>query len=301
MRRICELILDISDSDSHVLIQGESGTGKEVLAKAIHQDSPRASGPFVVVNCAAYAETLLHSELFGHEKGSFTGAIRRKPGRFEQAQRGTIFLDEIGEVSLPTQVTLLRVIQERKFERVGGLETLSTDARIIAATNKDLKQAMVQGTFREDLYWRLNVISIVVPPLRERKEDIPQLVANFVDKYNTTLNKEITGITREAMDLIFRHHWPGNVRELENVVERSMVLAKSSMIMPENLPPELRLDEQQVLTDDQHGHLKRLERDHVRTVLERCGWNKYKAAKMMGISRSTLYSKIEKLGLRQTA
>jgi len=195
MRRIGELILDISETDSHVLIQGESGTGKEVLARAIHQESRRRSGPFVVVNCAAYAETLLHSELFGHEKGAFTGAIRRKPGRFEQARGGTIFLDEIGEISLPTQVVLLRVIQERTFERVGGEQTLTTDARIIAATNKDLKQAMARGTFREDLYWRLNVIAIDVPPLRERKEDIPQLVTNFIDKYNTALNKAITGVT----------------------------------------------------------------------------------------------------------
>ncbi|MEW6114169.1 MAG: sigma-54 dependent transcriptional regulator, partial [Thermodesulfobacteriota bacterium] len=184
MRLICDLIIDIAETDSHVLIQGESGTGKEVLARAIHQESRRNQGPFVVVNCAAYAETLLHSELFGHEKGAFTGAIRRKPGRFEQANGGTIFLDEIGEISLPTQVILLRVIQERQFERVGGEETLTTDARVIAATNRDLKKAMAGGSFREDLYWRLNVISINVPPLRERKEDIPQLVANFVEKYS---------------------------------------------------------------------------------------------------------------------
>jgi len=299
MRRICDLIMDISDTDSHVLIQGESGTGKEVLARAIHQESLRVTGPFVVFNCAAYAETLLHSELFGHEKGAFTGAIRRKPGRFEQARGGTIFLDEIGEISLPTQVVLLRVIQERRFERVGGEETLTTDARIIAATNKDLKQAMTHGTFREDLYWRLNVIAIDVPPLRERKEDIPQLVTNFIDKHNMTLHKGITCVTRETMDLIFRHHWPGNVRELENVVERSMVLAKEAMITPENLPAELQAQGAHWERDDQPAHLKRLERDHVRAVLERCGWNKYRAAKIMGISRSTLYSKIEKLGLRK--
>lgn len=298
MRRICDLVLDVSDTDSHVLIQGESGTGKEVVAKAIHMESRRAGGPFVVVNCAAYVETLLHSELFGHEKGAFTGAIRRKPGRFEQAHGGTIFLDEIGEISPPTQVTLLRVIQERTFERVGGEATLTADARIIAATNRDLKQAMARGIFREDLYWRLNVIAIQVPPLRERKEDIPQLVTNFIDKFNRLLGKGIGGFSSQAMDLIFSHHWPGNVRELENVVERSMILAKGDIVTPDHLPPELANRETCQADPEQTAHLKRLERDHVVAVLEKCGWNKYKAAKLMGISRSTLYSKIEKFGLR---
>ena len=251
----------------------------------------------MVINCAAYAETLLHSELFGHEKGAFTGAIRRKPGRFEQADGGTIFLDEIGEISLPTQVVLLRVIQERKFERVGGEQTLSTDARIIAATNRDLKKAMVQGIFREDLYWRLNVISIQVPPLRDRKEDIPQLVGNFIDHYNERLGKNIRSFSTEAMDLMFSHHWPGNVRELENAVERSMVLAKEDLIRSDDLPAELRVEGLACGSTDQTANLDRLERDHVQSVLERCGWNKFRAAQMMGISRSTLYSKIKKHGL----
>jgi DNA-binding NtrC family response regulator len=299
MRKICDLILDISGTDSHVLIQGESGTGKEVAAKAIHRESGRAGGPFVVVNCAAYAETLLHSELFGHEKGAFTGAIRRKPGRFEQARGGTIFLDEIGEISPPTQVILLRVIQERQFERVGGEETLSTDARIIAATNKDLKTAMTDGTFREDLYWRLNVISIHLPPLRERKEDIPQLVSNFIRKFNESLGRQIRSFSQKAMDLVFAHHWPGNVRELENVVERSMILAKGDVVTTEHLPSELRIQEPYSLTSETAADLNRVERDHVRSVLEKCAWNKYKAAKMMGISRSTLYSKIKRFGLKK--
>ncbi len=298
MRAISELVLDISNSNSHVLIQGESGTGKEVLARAIHTESSRAGGPFVVINCAAYSETLLHSELFGHEKGAFTGAIRRKPGRFEQAEGGTIFLDEIGEISLPTQVVLLRVIQERAFERVGGEETLHTNARIIAATNRDLKKALVQGIFREDLYWRLNVIAFHVPPLCARKEDIPQLVTNFVDRYNERFQKSVQAFSPEAMDFIFRHNWPGNVRELENVVERCMVLAKGEIIEPRDLPPELRSDEQIGLTDHEIANLDRIERNHVRTILEKCAWNRYKAAKIMGISRSTLYSKIRKHGLR---
>ncbi len=296
MRRIEELIMDISGTDSHVLIQGESGTGKEVLANTVHKESGRSRGPFVVINCAAYPETLLHSELFGHEKGAFTGAIRKKPGRFEQAEGGTIFLDEIGEISLPTQVILLRVIQERKFERVGGEQTLETNARIIAATNRDLKQAMRQGIFREDLFWRLNVIPINLPPLRERKEDIPQLVNNFLVKYNDRLGKNIRSFSHDAMDLIFSHHWPGNIRELENTVERAMVLAKMDVVGAEDLPAELRQGfSRQVI--DPLTHLDRIERDHVRSVLEQCGWNKYKAAKAMGISRSTLYSKIKKHGL----
>ena len=299
MRRIADLILDISGSDSHVLVQGESGTGKEVVARAIHEESPRNNGPFVVINCAAYSETLLHSELFGHEKGAFTGAIRRKPGRFEQADGGTIFLDEIGEISLPTQVILLRVIQDHQFERVGGEETLRTNARVIAATNRDLKKAMTQQIFREDLYWRLNVISINMPPLRERKEDIPQLVANFVERYNQRLDKNVKGFSNEAMDVIFRHHWPGNVRELENVVERSVLLAKEDLIRPDLLTPELRTEESATSSADQSTSLGRLERDHVRSVLERCAWNKYKAAKLMGISRSTLYSKMRKHGLAE--
>ncbi len=299
MRKIAELIMDISDSDSHVLIQGESGTGKEVVARTIHEESRRAGGPFVVVNCAAYAETLLHSELFGHEKGAFTGAIRRKPGRFEQADGGTIFLDEIGEISLPTQVILLRVIQDRQFERVGGEETLTTDARIVAATNRELKKAMTLGIFREDLYWRLNVISVNVPPLRERREDIPQLVTNFIDRYNRSLGKSIQGCSPEAMDLMFGHHWPGNVRQLENAVERSMVMAKGDVIAAEDLPAELRTGGSKTAEADEPTNLERMERDHVRGVLEKCGWNKFKAARMMGISRSTLYSKIRKHGLEE--
>jgi two-component system response regulator HydG len=297
MRRISELILDVADTDSHILIQGESGTGKEVVARVIHQESKRSKGPFVVVNCAAYAETLLQSELFGHEKGAFTGAIRRKPGRFEQAAGGTIFLDEIGEISLSTQVVLLRVIQDRRFERVGGEQTLSTDARIIAATNRDLAQAMASGTFREDLYWRLNVIAVQVPPLRDRKEDIPQLVSNFIDRFNEQLSKTIGGFTKEALDRLFSHHWPGNVRELENAVERAVVLAKGEYITPEDLPVQLRTYGGEAHESAPRSDLNAMERDHVAAVLRKCSGNKLKAAKMMGISRSTLYSKIKKHGL----
>jgi DNA-binding NtrC family response regulator len=298
MRKIGEMILDISHSSSNVLIQGESGTGKEVVARAIHEESAAREGPFVVVNCAAYADTLLHSELFGHEKGAFTGAIRTKPGRFEQANGGAIFLDEIGEISLPTQVILLRVIQDRKFERVGGEKTIHSDARIIAATNRPLKEAMAQGLFREDLYWRLKVISIDLPPVRERREDIPQLTANFVKSFNESLGKSIRGVSPEAMDILFSHNWPGNVRELENVIERSMVLAKGDFIEPRDLPEELRGHRSAALKDPTQD-LDCIEKEHIRSILERCEWNKYRAAKLMGISRSTLYSKIRKHGLRQ--
>ncbi len=295
MRAICDLILDISGSDSNVLIHGESGTGKEVVAKAIHQQSIRKDGPFIVINCAAYAETLLQSELFGHEKGAFTGAIRAKKGRFEQANGGAIFLDEIGEVSLSTQIVLLRVIQEKRFERVGGESTITTDARIIAATNKDLKKCMIQGTFREDLYWRLNVINIDIPPLRERKEDIPQLVNNFIHVFNQMLGKDVHKFSVEAMDLVFHYHWPGNVRQLENAVERSMVLCKEDVIRPDDLPQELRPDDSSPAgVSGSRTNLETLEREHIKSILEQCAWNKFRAAQLMGISRSTLYSKMKK-------
>lgn len=297
MKPICRIILDISDSDSNVLIHGESGVGKEVVARAIHQESLRKKGPFVVVNCAAYAESLLQSELFGHEKGAFTGAVKAKKGRFEQAAGGAIFLDEIGEISLPTQVVLLRVIQEKCFERVGGERTIYTDARIIAATNRDLKTAMNAGTFREDLFYRLNVISIEIPPLRERKEDIPGLVKNFVQKFNQRFNKSVAGLDADAMDLVFSYNWPGNVRQLENVVERSVVLCKHELIRPEELPTELTNADKAATRIKERSNLDNVEKEHVRSVLEKFGWNKYKAAQVMGISRSTLYSKMRKHNL----
>lgn len=297
MRPICDLILDISASDSNVLIQGESGVGKEVVARAIHNESLRKNGPFVVVNCAAYAETLLHSELFGHEKGAFTGAVKSKKGRFEQATGGAIFLDEIGEISPPTQVILLRVIQEKCFERVGGERTLSTDARVIAATNRNLQDAMKNGSFREDLYYRLNVISIEIPPLRERKEDIPGLVKNFISRFSARFNKSVSGLNSAALDLVFTYNWPGNVRQLENVIERSVVLCKNDLIRPEDLPQELLSQPSSGCGPVDKSNLDNVEREHVKSVLQKYRWNKYKAAQVMGISRSTLYSKMKKHGL----
>jgi DNA-binding NtrC family response regulator len=239
MQSIYELISDISNTDSTVLIQGESGTGKELIARAIHFNSHRKNKPFVVANCSAYSQNLLESELFGHEKGSFTGAIRRKTGRFELAHGGTIFLDEIGEVSPPTQILLLRVLQDHRFERVGGEETLEINVRVIAATNKNLMEEIRKGTFREDLYYRLNVIPIFVPPLRERKDDVPLLASHFLQKFCQEKRKDVTSISPDVMEILLAHSWPGNVRELENVIQHAIIIAKQEKILPKDLPQYL--------------------------------------------------------------
>src|SRR5512136_853824 len=258
MQEVFELISDIADTDSTVLIQGESGTGKELIARAIHFNSHRKNKPFVVANCSAYSQNLLESELFGHEKGSFTGAIRRKIGRFEMANGGTIFLDEIGEVSPPTQILLLRVLQDHRFERVGGEQTLEVDVRVIAATNKNLTEEMKKGTFREDLYYRLNVIPIFVPPLRERKDDIPLLASHFLKKFSHEKEKDVQGISPEVMEIFLAHHWPGNIRELENVIEHAVIIAKQEKIQTKDLPQYLL---QKPLPNQQLFSLKDHERD----------------------------------------
>jgi DNA-binding NtrC family response regulator len=294
MQEIYELVSDISNTDSTVLIQGESGTGKELIARAIHFNSHRKTKPFVVANCSAYSQNLLESELFGHEKGAFTGAIRRKIGRFELAHGGTIFLDEIGEVSPPTQILLLRVLQDRRFERVGGEETLEVDVRVIAATNKNLMEEMRKGTFREDLYYRLNVIPIFVPPLRERKDDIPLLTSYFLQKFSREKGKEVTSIGSEVMELFLAHSWPGNVRELENVIEHASIITKKDKILPKDLPQYLL---QKPLPNQQLFSLKDHERDLILKTLEETKWNKHKASKKLKITRSTLYGKMKRYGL----
>ena len=294
MQEIYELISDISNTDSTVLIQGESGTGKELIARAIHFNSHRKTKPFIVANCSAYSQNLLESELFGHEKGSFTGAIRRKIGRFELAHGGTLFLDEIGEVSPPTQILLLRVLQDHRFERVGGEETLAVDVRVIAATNKNLMEEMRKGTFREDLYYRLNVIPIFVPPLRERKDDIPLLTSHFLQKFSREKGKEVTSIASEAMELFLAHSWPGNVRELENVIEHASIIAKKDEILPKDLPQYLL---QKPLPNQQLFSLKDHERDLILKALEETKWNKHQASKKLKITRSTLYGKMKRYGL----
>jgi len=294
MQEIYELISDISNTDSTVLIQGESGTGKELIARAIHFNSHRKAKPFIVANCSAYSQNLLESELFGHEKGSFTGAIRRKIGRFELAHGGTIFLDEIGEVSPPTQILLLRVLQDHRFERVGGEETLEVDVRVIAATNKNLMEEMKKGTFREDLYYRLNVIPLLVPPLRERKDDIPLLASHFLQKFNHEKGKEVTRIAPDVMETLLAHSWPGNVRELENVIEHATIIAKKDEILPKDLPHYLL---QTPLPNQQLVSLKDHERELILKTLEETNWNKHQASKKLKITRSTLYGKMKKYGL----
>jgi len=294
MQAIYELISDISNTDSTVLIQGESGTGKELIARAIHFNSHRKDKPFIVANCSAYSQNLLESELFGHEKGSFTGAIRRKIGRFELAHGGTIFLDEIGEVSPPTQILLLRVLQDHRFERVGGEETLEVDVRVIAATNKNLMEEIKKGTFREDLYYRLNVIPIFVPPLRERKDDIPLLASHFLQKLTQEKRKEVTGISPEVMEILLGHSWPGNVRELENVVEHAIIVSKKEKILLKDLPQYLV---QQSLPGSQLVSLEDHEKDLIMKTLEETNWNKHQAAKRLKINRSTLYGKMRRFGL----
>jgi len=294
MQAIYELISDISNTDSTVLIQGESGTGKELIARAIHFNSHRKNKPFVVANCSAYSQNLLESELFGHEKGAFTDAIRRKTGRFEMAHGGTVFLDEIGEVSSPTQILLLRVLQDHRFERVGGEETLEVDVRVIAATNKNLMEEIRKGTFREDLYYRLNVIPILVPPLRERMDDIPLLASHFLQKFCQEKGKNVTSISQEVMEVLLAHSWPGNVRELENVIEYAIIIAKQEKILLKDLPRYLL---QQPLPTKQVFSLQDHEKNLILKTLEETNWNKHQTAKRLKINRSTLYGKMKRFGL----
>ncbi len=293
MQNIYRLIEDIAPTDATVLIQGESGTGKELVARAIHGQSPRRSQPFIVINCSAYPATLLESELFGHEKGAFTGAIRQKIGRFEQADGGTVFLDEIGEIAPSAQIKLLRVLQSQKFERVGGEKTLKVDVRILAATNKDLLKEVTNGSFREDLFYRLNVIPILLPPLRTRRNDIPLLARHFLHRFAAEQHKEIQDFSSEAMRRLLDYPWPGNVRELENTIEHTAVLAKRLTVEISDLPSAIR-DAASSVASGVPGSIVENEKKLLQEVLEDCGWNKKKAALQLGISRSTLYEKIKK-------
>jgi DNA-binding NtrC family response regulator len=297
MERIFELISTIADTRSTVLIQGESGTGKELIARAIHYESKRAHHPFVSISCAALVDTLLESELFGHERGAFTDAKALKRGKFELADGGTLFLDEIGEISPKLQLNLLRVLQEREFHRVGGERSIRVDVRVIAATNRDLEQMVREGKFREDLYYRLNVITINVPPLRERKEDIPILVDHFIEKFNFESGKNVEGISEEALEILLEHNWPGNVRELENIIERAVIINKGGIIQPRDLPPQLVRRRKAPSSNPQSMTLQEMERQHIKNVLEENDWNIQRSAKILGIDRSTLYAKIRRYGL----
>ncbi|HHW44598.1 response regulator [Desulfofundulus thermobenzoicus] len=300
IREVVSLIERVAASNATVLITGESGTGKEVTAVSIHQNSPRREGPFVAINCAALPEQLLESELFGHEKGAFTGATSRKLGRFELADRGTIFLDEIAEMPLPMQAKLLRVLQEMSFERIGGTETIRVDVRVIAATNRDLARAIEKGQFREDLYYRLNVFQIHMPPLRERKEDIPLLAEHFLQQFRPTYM--VNKISPGAMELLSKYHWPGNIRELKNVIERAAIICQGEEILPDHLPKELLTPAREgsdlvVRFPDQGISLEQLEKELIVKALEKSGGNQTRAAQLLGITRSALLYRAQKYGI----
>jgi Nif-specific regulatory protein len=299
MQVVYDLIAQVAKSDTTVLLRGESGSGKELVAHAIHYASARASRPFIKVNCAALAETLIESELFGHEKGAFTGAIAQRKGRFEIAHGGTIFLDEIGDLSPATQIRLLRVLQEKEFERVGGNETIKTDARVIAATNRNLEQMVEQGKFRQDLYYRLNVFPIHIPPLRERKTDIPLLADYFVEKYSRAHHKNVKRISTPAIDMLMSYHWPGNVRELENCIERSVLISSNDVIHGHHLPPTLQTAEATgtLPTANLQAALDRLEREMVLDALKSSRGNMAKAARALGISERLMGLRVSKHGI----
>jgi DNA-binding NtrC family response regulator len=290
----------VAQSNAAVLLRGESGTGKELVAKAIHYHSRRAKFPLIKVSCAALPETLLESELFGHEKGAFTGATLRRIGRFEAADKGTLFLDEIGELTPAMQVKLLRVLQEHEFERVGGNQTIKTDVRIIAATNRDIEKAIREDRFREDLYYRLNVVSIVLPPLRDRKEDVPSLIDHFIKKYGEENKKQISGISREAHDLLMRYSYPGNVRELENIIERAVVLSKKNIISASDLPIHVQtvLGDDKIRTQELKGSLNEtldtVERGLILEAMNEAGGTQTRAAEKLGISERVLRYKLKK-------
>jgi DNA-binding NtrC family response regulator len=295
MRKIFDAIETVGPTDATVLVTGESGTGKELVARAIHQASPRRFHPLVVIHCGALTETLLESELFGHEKGAFTGAQYRKKGKFEIAEGGTVFLDEIGDISLKTQTDLLRVLQEREITRVGGNQIIKVDFRCIAATNKDLEKLIEEGKFRPDLFYRLNVFRIELPPLRSRRDDIAVLVDHFVRKFSLAMNKRITRVTPAAMNLLQQQAWPGNVRELENAVERAMVVGQE----PELREPDF-IFKPQTLSNGSSKTLECMERAHILRVLEECGGNQSRAAELLDIDRVTLYHKLKKYGWTRT-
>jgi len=323
MQEIYKIVGQIAPSDVTVMLRGESGTGKELFARAIYQHSARSSLPFLPVNCAAIPDTLLESELFGHEKGAFTGATSRRIGKLEQGQGGTIFLDEIGDMSLSTQAKLLRVLQEKSFERLGGMETIKVDIRLIVATNKDLEEAIANGKFREDLYYRLNVVSIMIPPLKERKGDIPELVSYFLKKFNREFKKGIVGITPPAMEKITSYGWPGNVRQLENVLKRAMVLCQGEWILEDQLlfekgwerreaEEELSKKNVEDLLDalfeelstpptasPETDMISSLERGLILRALQKTRGNQVQAALLLGINRSTLRGKMERYHIKK--
>jgi len=301
MQDVYDKLARVAQKGSTVLICGESGTGKELAARAVHRNSDRAARAFVAINCAAIAETLLESELFGHEKGAFTGAIVQKKGKIEVAEGGTLFLDEIGELSPLMQAKLLRVLQEREFERVGGTRPLRADVRIIAATNRSLEEAIQAGTFRQDLYYRLNVVNITMPPLRQRREDIPLLCGHFISVYSARCKRCVTGISPQVRHCFMNYDWPGNVRELQNVIERAVVLGSSDMILPEDLPEELHASspEMEKVLPRYLEAVQETKRSQILQAVQESGGNITSAAKILGVHPNYLHRLIRNLGLRQ--
>jgi DNA-binding NtrC family response regulator len=305
MQEVLALVERVAPTNSTVLIGGESGVGKDLIARAIHQNSRRASGPFIKLNSTAIPDTLFESELFGFEKGAFTGAVASKPGKFELADKGTLFLDEIGDVPAPIQVKLLRVLQEREFERLGGTKTLKVDVRLIAATNRDLRAALELGTFREDLYYRLNVVPIDIPPLREHKEDIPDLVSHFLDRFSHDHGREVTGISPGALKVLADYHWPGNVRQLENTIERAVALCSHPVIDAK----DIHLDTAPAKANSASANsflpegmtLEQWEDEMIREALRRANGNKSQAARLLGLSRNALRYRLSKLGMADEA
>jgi two-component system response regulator HydG len=301
MKELFETLSLIAPSDATVLIYGESGTGKEIVANATHQNSPRAQKPFIKVNCAALPETLLESELFGHERGAFTGALTRKAGRFQMADGGSLFLDEISDMSLTTQVKLLRVLQEREFEPLGSTKTIQVDIRLITATNKDLEEEVKAGRFREDLFYRLNVVPIHLPPLRKRKDDIPLLAEHFFNIYREKNKSSVKGFLPKTMDIMVRYDWPGNVRELENVIERSVLLCRSEFISPGDLPPLVQGagdKEQSLVSVPQGMTLKEVEKEVIIQTLSDTNGSRTQTARILGISRKTLQNKLKEYDIK---
>ncbi|HHT9111345.1 MAG TPA: sigma-54-dependent transcriptional regulator [Candidatus Brocadiaceae bacterium] len=306
MKDVFSKIEKVGSTDVMVLIQGESGSGKELVARELHKRSKRKNAPMIIMNCAAVPETLIESELFGHEKGAFTGATERRMGKFELANKGTIFLDEIGDMSMSTQSKLLRVLQEQKFERLGGTETLSVDVRIMSATHRDLEEEIEEGRFREDLYYRIKVVNIKLPPLRNRKEDIPLLANRFIQYFSERHQKDVVSISHEAMKYLVSYNWPGNVRQLKNVIESAVVLSNNTVLDMIDLPDEIKCPENSVLTaknidytlsfrDAKKAIIENFERDFIRKKLEECGWNVSRAAESLDMHRQNLQQKIREL------
>ena len=309
MDKIFDTISKVAPTAATILITGETGTGKELIASAIHRNSPRRNLPFIKINCAAISENLIESELFGYERGAFTGAVSRKPGRFELAHKGTLFLDEVGDIPLEMQAKLLRVIQDQEFERVGGLRTIKVDVRLVTATNKDLLQEIKEGRFRDDLYYRLNVIPIHLSPLRERKEDIEPLTDYFVDKFNKKLNRSIK-IDSQIKNLFLDYIWPGNIRELENLIERLVLMATGDTVILEDIPPELKSrggaisiprpeDQEKSFKEIIKSKTEEIEKEIIVKVLEKCNWNVTRTAARLGLSRRGLHLKMTKYNLRK--